>query len=505
MSVSYIGSISSSMLQSILDMRSRLDDLQRQLGSGQKSTTYAGLGTNRGIAVSLQSQLAALSTYDNTIQIVGTRLSVAQSALSSINDLTHTVKTSALQPDFSIDQTGQTSQQKAAYNALDQLLSLLNSRAGDRYVFSGMATDQPAVASTDLIINGDATHAGLKQVMAERLQADLGANGLGRLDITNPALTPTSVSVAEDAVSPFGLKLASVTSTLSNATVTGPGGGPPPSLSVDFSANPNAGEKITIGFTLPDGTTQSLTMTATTASPPGADQFTIGASPTDTAANLMNALSASVGKIADTSLTTASAMAAADNFFNTDSTHPPQRVDGPPFDTATALIDGTDANTVKWYTGEDGATPARSTASAQVDPSMTVSYGMRANEQALRLAVQNVAVFATATFSASDPNAAGNYQALTTRVVSALDGTQGQQKISDISAEIAGAQTSFQAAQTRHQQTSNVLTDLLQNIEGVSPEEVGAQLLSLQTSLQASLQTTAMLSQLSLVNFLPTS
>jgi hypothetical protein len=47
-----------------------------------------------------------------------------------------------------------------------------------------------------------------------------------------------------------------------------------------------------------------------------------------------------------------------------------------------------------------------------------------------------------------------------------------------------------------------MLTDLLQNVEGVSQEEVGAQILSLQTSLQASLQTTALLSQMSLVNFL---
>jgi hypothetical protein len=39
-------------------------------------------------------------------------------------------------------------------------------------------------------------------------------------------------------------------------------------------------------------------------------------------------------------------------------------------------------------------------------------------------------------------------------------------------------------------------------VEGVTQEEVGAQILSLQTMLQASLQTTAMLSQMSLVNFL---
>jgi flagellin-like hook-associated protein FlgL len=450
MSVSYIGSISSSMLQSMLDMR--------------------------------------------------TRLTVAQSALSAIDGLVHTVKTSALQSDFRLDQTGQTGEQKAAYDALDQMLSLLNSRAGDRYLFSGMATDQPAVASTDLILNGDGTHAGLKQVMSERLQADLGANGMGRLDVTNP--TPTSVAVAEDAVSPFGLKLDSVNSTLSNATVTGPGGGPPPSLSVDFTAVPNAGEQITVGLKLPDGTTQLVKLTATTASPAAADQFTIGANPTATATNLMNALTTSIGKIADTSLTTASAVAASDNFFNSDSANPPQRVDGPPFDTATGLIDGTDADTVKWYTGEDSSTPARSTATARIDSSMAINYGLRANEQGLRLAVQNIAVFAAASFSASDPNGLQNYQALGGHVATVLDGVQGQQKVADISAQIAAAQTSFKATQTRHQQTSNMLTDLLQNIEGVSQEDVGTQILSLQTSLQASLQTTALLSKLSLVNFL---
>src|SRR4029078_4340017 len=115
---------------------------------------------------------------------------------------------------------------------------------------------------------------------------------------------------------------------------------------------------------------------------------------------------------------------------------------------------------------------------------------------------QNIALFAAATFSSSDPNAKNNYRALSLRVGAALDGPQGQQKVSDISAAIGAAQTSFDAAKTRHQQTSNMLTDLLQNIQGVSQEQAGAQILSLQTSLPDSLQSTALLSKLSLVNFL---
>ena len=59
--------------------------------------------------------------------------------------------------------------------------ALLNTPAGDRYLFSGRAGDKPATETLDHILNGDGARAGLKQMIAERNQADLGANGLGRL------------------------------------------------------------------------------------------------------------------------------------------------------------------------------------------------------------------------------------------------------------------------------------------------------------------------------------
>ena len=84
--------------------------------------------------------------------------------------------------------------------------------------------------------------------------------------------------------------------------------------------------------------------------------------------------------MAATELTAASAVAAGNDFFDTDASNPPQRVDGPPFDTATAMIDGTAANTVQWYIGDSGTDDPRSTAVARADTSLTVSYGSRANE-----------------------------------------------------------------------------------------------------------------------------
>src|SRR5882672_3230747 len=95
----------------------------------------------------------------------------------------------------------------------------------------------------------------------------------------------------------------------------------------------------------------------------------------------MNSPSAST--LAATSLTAASSMAAANDFFDIGVGDPPMRVAGPPFNTATALVAGTASNTVTWYTGEMGTDSARATAGAQVDDALSVSYGVRGNEQAL--------------------------------------------------------------------------------------------------------------------------
>jgi flagellar hook-associated protein 3 FlgL len=497
MSVSTVGAQAALAIQQLTNMRAQFDDLQRQLSTGQKSDTYAGLGINRGVAVSLNAQLAAISGYSDTINIVGTRIGVMDTALSSMTDLTAAVKAAMAQASTAGDGSGVTIAQQMAQTSLNQLLSLLNTQSGNRYLFSGRATDQPAVDTLDHILNGNGAQAGLKQLISERNQADLGADGLGRLVIGAP--TASSVSLAEDAATPFGLKLASVSSNLTNATVSGPSGSPA-ALSVDFSGgNPNVGDTITLRFNLPDGTSENLTLTATTDSPPGANQFTIGATPAATAANFQTALTTSIGKLAATSLTAASSVAASNDFFNADVNNPPQRVAGPPFDTATSMTAGSAANTVIWYTGEAGSDPARATATALVDQSLVVSYGARANETGLRSLVQNVATLAAVTITPSDPNATDLSAALSQRLTANLNASNG---VAGIETDLGNAQTTLNNAKSRQQQIATTLNNFLQEISGVSNEEVGAKLLVLQTRMQASMQATAMLFQTSLVNYL---
>lgn len=502
MSVSGVGTNASMSIQAVMDMRRQLDDLQRQLGSGKKAATYAGLGLDRGLTVGLRSQLSAISGFQQTITQGGVRLELMQTALQQISTVGQNTKMQILQSQFVLHGDVQTQDQKNARQLLDQMLSLLNTRADERYLFSGRSVDQPPVEAADPIINGDGLRAGFKQVMDERRRADLGLAGLGRLLVgSGTPPVATTVSLDEEDTSPFGFKLAGVVSNLAGSTATGPSGSPA-SLAVDLGAIPNDGETARFVLTLPDGSTEDLTLTATTSATPGPGQFTIAGTAAGTATNLRNALSSALGTLARTALTAASAVAAGNDFFDIDDSRPPQRVSGSPPETAIALVDGTDADTVSWYVGDGGTDDPRSTALARADRSQTVSYGVRANEHALRVTVQTFAIFATAEFSDTDPDAQARYAELRQRLGTALVGTPTEQHVSDIQGELAGAQVALNAAKERHTQSDATLQNLLQSVEGAAPEDVATQILALQTSLQATLQTTALLLQTSLLKYL---
>lgn len=498
MSIINVGTRSLLLTQSLVGMRANLGDLQRQLATGKRSDDYAGIGIDRGLTVGLRSHLSAINSYGDTAKSVGVRLSLAQTALTRIGDIGRETKAAAAEMTSA---EGRSTAQASAYSALGEMLGLLNTRVGDRYIFSGLSNDQPSVQTLSQIMEGDGARAGLKQIVSERLQADLGASGLGRLTVSSPS--PTSVGLSEETpATAFGFKLEAISSTLSGATVAGPSG-VPPQMSLDLGAtNPVAGETVRFNLKLPDGSTETITLTATASATPAAGEFSIGADTTATAANLQAALTAEIGATARTELSAASALAASDDFFNIDAANPPRRVAGPPFDTATGYVAGTAADTVIWYTGEAGSQSARSTATARVDQSITVQYGMRANEEGIRWQLQNVAALAAISLSSTDPDTHQRAAALNDRLRTAVDVPLGTQSVEAIQAELAGAQVSVEAAEQRHQQAKATLGNLLEEIEGISNEEVAAKILAMQTTLQASMQTTAKLFQMSILNYL---
>jgi flagellin-like hook-associated protein FlgL len=500
---SIAGLTSSAMIkaQQLVSMQQQMNDLSLQLSTGKIAQSYDGLGIDRGLDVNVRAAMSRLNSYEDAITTVTTRVQLQDTTLDRMNKIAQDMRSQLLEPlDFTIVSNGQTNAQIQSANNLDEVVSLLNQRAGNTYLFSGSATGTPAADTADHILNGDGTAAGLKQVIAERLQADQGADGRGRLN--QPTATGDVVTLSEQNSGPFGFKIASATTDVAGATVSGPTGSPA-SLSIDFNGtNPPDGASVSVRLNLPDGTTKTITLTASSATPLQPGTFAIGATAADTAANFASALDNSIKTASDVDLAAASAVQAGNDFFDTDADHPAQRVDGPPFDTATQLRDATDTDTVKWYTGDDATDDPLSTMTARVDDAITVKYGIRGNEEALRDVVKNFAVLAAVSFSGTDTNAKDRYSALASRVGDSLAPSTTKQQIAAIQTQIAGANLAANAAKTRIDNKKPILQGVLDGIENADPNETGVKLLALQTQLQASLQTTSLLSKLTLVNYM---
>jgi flagellar hook-associated protein 3 FlgL len=500
MSITGPGSVTAATVTAQTNMMTQLNTLAEEIGSGQAAQTYSGLQSQAGLVVSLNSQLAAINGYSNTISTVNTTLGIAQSSLTQIGSLAGTVQNEVTdQPGFDLNASGQTQVQVAAQSQLDEIVSLLNTQVGSNYIFSGTAVNQPAVVDTNTLLNGTGSQAGLTQIISERQQADLGTTGMGHLSV---ATAGSTVTVSQDGT-PFGFQLTGVTSSLTGATATGPTG-TPPSISVALASQPNDGDTISFELTQPDGSTQTISLQATSSTPPGTGQFSIGTTPTATAANLQSALSSSISNLAQTTLPAASALEAGNNFFS----DPPQIVvpgAGNNYLAATSLTNGTAANTVIWYTGESGATPARQTQTALVGPSTTVDYGMRANEQGITNIVKNIAVLAATTYSANTTDTQSSYLTMSHQIEANLNPPSGVQSLEDIESDIANAQTTVTNTTKLNTQTQTTLNDILNNVDGVNQNQVGEQLLTLQNNLSASMSISARLAQISLVNYLSSS
>src|SRR4029077_13729167 len=139
---------------------------------------------------------------------------------------------------------------------------------------------------------------------------------------------------------------------------------------------------------------------------------------------------------------------------------PPLRVGGSPANTATTLVSGA-ANTVAWYTGEAGSGPARASSLARVDQTASIQYGVRANEQAIRSALQSVAAFAVVSTSPTSPNATALVSALNQRVATSLTPQGRQQSVADIETDLATAQVALKDVSARHSQAQVTLQNIV--------------------------------------------
>lgn len=489
----------------LLAMRTEIDHLTRQLGTGMREDNYADLGPERSTSLAVRADRTQIAGYQAAIDRASVSINVMNAMVERLDDLADEVKGDALPNTFVVENGSKTTAQIAAKHRLEEMVTLLNSDIDGQYLFSGLTPDVEPVVSADALMKGSGGRAGFEQVLAERNLADLGGTLAdptlnGRLDL---ATTGAVASVTEAGNDVFGFQIdtaAGASSSSPNITVTGPAGAPN-ALSFEVTGDVDPGETLRFTLTLPDGSSKDIVLEAANSRQDGEAAFAVNPDPLITAANITTALSDVIDDVARRDLIAASSHQAGHDFFDND---PPLRVTPDPVDgIAGATARAADpTNTIIWYQGEDGPLDARETRLTRVDEGVRVAHGARANEDAFVTTLRETAVFAAMDYDVTDDAAADRYTALANRTRDGLDDPSGQNLPRFVSVELGTAFTMIEATSARHRSTDAIYANLLSDIEGVTEEEVASKVLELRTRLQAAYSLTASLSELTLVNFL---
>ena len=476
-------------------MRRELDELQRQLATGQRSESFGGLGFERRASLDARGRLSALDGYLATVKDAQFRVGLMTDGLSRLDALAGMTKSELSPPKFDPGSGGRTTSQRNAEERLKLAVDVLNTGVNGRYVFAGRASDRPPVLDAKTILDGDGLRLGLRGMIPERVAADRALDGLGHATLAaSSAAGVESLSVATTDAARLGLKIVGLAETMTNVAL--PGGANAAGVTtarLDFTGLPVAGEGFQLQVQLPDGTLTSLSFTAVAAPSAGLPgTFDIGVDAATTRTNALNAVTASITALMQSDdAKSASAIAAAREFFAQTPGNPlPAGAYSQPV--------------VQWYAGDDdlGSVPnGRDTAPVRVDESTVIGTGARADEAPIRNLLANLGALAAESFSNTDPERQ-RYEALADKVRVNLSPADPAERIDGMVAELGSAVAAMNAAQERHQATQSVLEDMLAKNEEARPEELAAAMLALQTRLQASYQTTSLLARLSIVNYL---
>lgn len=474
-------------------MRREFDDLQRQLATGKRAESYAGLGLGRRTSLDVRGKLSGIQGYQDAIASGDLRLKLMTKGLETLAKSGLDQKSRAALAPFELGASGRTLVQELAVNNLKQAIEVLNSDVNGRYLFSGRADDTRPVADMGLILDGGGGLRGLRQVIADAKVADRGVAGMGHVMVGLDS--PTVARIAETAGNVLnGYSLVPDPGAGSGSIAVAHVAGAPGARALTFTVNaaPYDGEVLRFSLGLKDGSMLPIELRARTGGTTTADatSFQIG-TPAQTATNLSAALSAAVSAAtAGPVFAAGSAMAASDRFFA-----------------------GQEPSTVDWYAGESTAGPpgepysltARNGVPVRADATQTVGVGARADEEAFRKMLSGFAVMAVETFSGTPElraTEAARHAALAERSGERLDPERGQGSVKDVLVDLANAAGALDGAKARHTSAKAMWEGAVADVENANPEEVAAAILALQTRMQASYQTTSILSRLSLANYL---
>ncbi len=133
----------------------KLTQVSEEVSTGLVSTTYAGLGSGALTSLNLRPQMAQNDAISDGISAATSQMGVTQAAMTQIGALAQGVlaKLSAA-GGSGTGATGLDDIAAQARDAFDSVVSLLNTKDGDSYIFAGEDSANPPVGSTTGFLAG---------------------------------------------------------------------------------------------------------------------------------------------------------------------------------------------------------------------------------------------------------------------------------------------------------------------------------------------------------------
>lgn len=134
------------------DLKATAATLATELSTGQTSDISKRFSGDYSVVSSIETSLTSLGTYKSAANEAGQFASAMQLTLENFQDRTTTAMSSLLLTGNSASKTQIESTATDVRVQFDAAVTSLNTQVGGRSLFAGIATDGPAMASPDVII-----------------------------------------------------------------------------------------------------------------------------------------------------------------------------------------------------------------------------------------------------------------------------------------------------------------------------------------------------------------
>ncbi|WP_270936531.1 flagellin [Falsiroseomonas oryzae] len=134
-------------------LRLRLDELGRQVSTGQRGETHGALGQDARLAIDLRGDLARRDAYVGAADAALGRMDATQGVLARLESIASDIAAEA-QRARTFGQTAVQSLARSARSALEEAAALLNTRHGGEYLFAGSDLAQAPVPNAAGIATG---------------------------------------------------------------------------------------------------------------------------------------------------------------------------------------------------------------------------------------------------------------------------------------------------------------------------------------------------------------